>query len=205
MSLNEENNIEKEQITTLKAQRKKAAKPLMWIGIAGMAMMFAGLTSGYVVSRSALVQDQIWLTFALPTKFYVSTVMAIIASIVFHFSVKSFRQNKIQQGGVLVAVGFLAALGFTLFQVLGWADLYNNGIYFTGPGSNTAGSWVYAITFMHLLHVLAGLVAISITMIKGFAGQYSEENYLGAELNAIYWHFVDVSWIYLFIFLSIFR
>ena len=198
-------DIELDQNPTLEEQRHKAAKPLLWVGIAGMFMMFAGLTSGYVVSRSALIQDQRWFEFELPTYFMVSTVVVILVSVVYYLSVQAFKQNNISRGTNLIAVGFVLGLGFTVLQILGWISLYNSGVYFTGPGSNTAGSWVYIITFVHLLHVFAGLVASAVTMYKALSGKYNDKNYLGVELNAIYWHFVDFLWIYLFTFLSLIR
>ena len=177
---------------------------MLWMGIAGMAMMFAGLTSGYVVSRSSLVQDEKWLTFALPSAFIISTVMAVLASVLNQMAVSAFRKEQ-ASGKMMLAAAWIFGLLFCVFQVSGWIELYDQGIFFTGPGSNTAGSWVYAITFMHLLHVSAGLVSGAITTIKGFLGRYDGSNMLGVELNAIYWHFVDALWIYLFIFLSLIR
>lgn len=190
---------------TLKEQRRRAAKPLLWIGIAGMAMMFAGMTSGYVVSRSALVQDERWMTFGLPNMFVISTVLAALTSVILFLSVKQYKKANLSAGRNLVILGFISSIAFVVFQLLGWKELYDNGVFFTGPGSNTAGSWIYAITFLHLLHVVGGMVASLITIIKAYLSKYNEQDYLGIELNAIYWHFVDVLWIYLFIFLSLFR
>jgi len=79
------------------------------------------------------------------------------------------------------------------------------GIYFTGAGSNSVGSWVYVITLMHVLHVLAGIVILIVTFYKSNMGKYSSSDYLGIDLAATYWHFVDALWIYLFIFLYLMR
>ena len=189
----------------LKEQRKGAAKPLLWVAIASMGMAFAGLTSGYIVSRSALMQRESWMVFSLPNYFYTSTAVIILSSLLMYWVVRSAKQGSftnVKSGlyGVLVL-----GIVFAVLQFLGWGALVDGGVFWTGEGSNTAGSWVYAITGFHLLHVAGGLVALIITTIKAALGKYSEGNILGIEMCAIFWHFLDILWVFLFMFLLFYR
>jgi len=190
---------------TLKEQRRKAAKPLLFISIAGLAMMFAGLTSGYVVSRTSQIVEGDWLEFALPNIFYASTVIVVLISFLLHFALVSIKNNSVGRSNLLLAVATILGIVFVVFQLMGWNELRDEGIYFTGEGSNTAGSWVYVITLLHLLHLIAGIIVLIVTSIKSNLGHYNSQDFLGIDLCATYWHFVDVLWVFLFIFLSIYR
>lgn len=191
--------------TALKEQRKKAAKPLLFISIAGLAMMFAGLTSGYVVSRTSQIAEGDWLEFALPKIFYASTAIVVLISFFLHFALVSIKNDNVRRSNLLLALATILGMTFVAFQLMGWSELRDAGIYFTGEGSNTAGSWVYVITLLHLLHLVAGIIVLIVTCVKSNLGQYSNQDYLGIDLCATYWHFVDVLWVFLFIFLSIYR
>jgi len=189
----------------LKEQRKGAAKPLLWVGIASMVMAFAGLTSGYVVSRSSLIQKERWMVFELPSYFYISSAVIILSSITVIWAVKSIKKGEAKSATTALWLTLVLGLLFAVFQVLGWKALHDAGVFFTGQGSNVAGSWVYAITFFHLLHMIAGLISLSYTTLKSSKGLYSSTNTLGIELTATFWHFLDIVWIYLFIFLLFIR
>ena len=189
----------------LKEQRRGAAKPLLWVGIASMVMAFAGLTSGYVVSRSSLLEKERWMVFELPSYFYFSTAVIILSSITIIWAVKSAKNGNANAATQALWITFLLGLGFAVLQVLGWKQLHDGGVFFTGASSNVAGSWVYAITFFHLLHMIGGLISLLFTTIKSTKGLYSSSDMLGIELAATFWHFLDIVWIYLFIFLLFIR
>lgn len=196
---------EETAINRLKEQRKKAAKPLLFIAIASLIMMFAGLTSGYVVSRTSQIVEGDWLEFALPNIFYASTAIVVIISFVLQFALVSTKNDQVKRANSFMAIATILGLLFVVFQVMGWNELRGSGIYFTGEGSNTSGSWVYVITLLHVLHLVAGIIVLIVTFIKSNLGYYSSEEYLGIDLCTTYWHFVDVLWVFLFIFLSIYR
>lgn len=188
----------------LKEQRRKAAKPLLWVGIASMAMAFAGLTSGYVVSRSALMESQAWLQFAIPNAFYYSTAIILLSSATVVMAVRSARAQS-GQATLWLTVTLVLGLTFAALQYWGWNELVAQNIYFTGPESNTAGSWFYVITMFHMAHMAAGIISLIVTTVKSQMGKYSNGDILGVEMAAIFWHFLDILWIYLFLFLAIIR
>lgn len=190
---------------TLTQQRRKAAKPLLWIGMGSITMAFAGMTSGYVVSRTTLVQNEQWLSFELPPSFLYSTLVIVFSSLVLWYGKTAIKtgNRKTLQGALLSTL--LLGLLFSFLQINGWRELTENQVFFTGPGSNPAGSWVYAISVFHLAHLAGGIIALIFTMSKSLKGKYSQEDYLGVSLLSIYWHFMGLLWVYLYVFLSVIR
>jgi len=177
--------------------KSNTSKQLLWIAMAGISMFFAGLTSAVIV-RSA---EHGWDTIVMPEWFWYSTVAIVLSSIILIIAKKQVRKG-ISPTPYLVSALILGLL-FSYFQVMGWNQLTAEGKYFVGPGSNPASSFLYVITFAHLMHVLGGIISLLVTTIKSVQVKYTKENYLGIELTSIYWHFLDVLWVYLFIFLLV--
>ena len=190
---------------TLAQQRRRASKPLLWIGIGSIIMAFAGLTSGYVVSRTTLVANEQWLTFELPSAFINSTIAILLSSTVLWWAVSQIKKGNLGGLKLGLALTLLLGLAFAVLQVQGWKQLVNEEIYFAGAGSNPAGSWVYAISLFHLAHLAGGIIALLVTLFKSLRGAYSSEDYHGVTLLSIYWHFVDLLWVYLYVFLTLIR
>ncbi|KAB2813767.1 cytochrome c oxidase subunit 3 [Phaeocystidibacter luteus] len=190
---------------TLKQQRKRAAKPMLWIGIASMVMMFAGLTSGYIVSRSYLMDESGWLMFEIPSIFYVSTAVILASSGTMMLAVKSSRKGDFSATTRWILISVVLGTAFGFLQFFGWNELFNSNIFFAGIQANTAGSWFYVITGFHLLHVVGGWIALIVTAIKSTIGKYTVNDYQGVEMAAIFWHFVDILWVLLLLFLAINR
>lgn len=189
----------------LPSEKRKVRKPLLWIGIGSIVMTFAGLTSGYVVSRSALMAESRWLQFELPSHFYWATAAILLSSVSMFLAHRAAKSNsqKTLKTGLLITL-FLGLI-FAVLQYQGWQNLIDRGLFFTGPESNTAISWVYVLTFLHWLHIISGILVLLVTIWQANKNSYSKENHLGLDLSAIYWHFLDVLWIYLFCFLVFIR
>ena len=185
--------------------RRKTAKPLLWIGMASMAMAFAGLTSGYVVARSSLVLKGGWSEVDFPVAFYFSTAVLLATSVVLHLGMKSFKSGNSQALTRALGLALLGGIAFAVLQFSGWGELTEAGLYFTGEKSTQAAQWFYVITWFHWMHLLAGLLVLSTTFWQSKKGAYSQENTIGAELAVSFWHFLDILWIYLFLFLQIVR
>ena len=185
----------------LKAAQQQASKPLLWVGILSIVMLFAGLTSAYVVRAD----NGNWLIFNLPNAFYLSTAVIVTSSITLFFALQMAKKNN-NKGIILgLLVTFILGLAFAYLQYLGWSELYSKHIVFGGKSSNASGSFLYLITFLHLLHLSAGLISILVTLKNSIQGKYNAQNVLGLELCSIYWHFLDILWVYLFLFLYYIR
>ncbi|WP_298997154.1 cytochrome c oxidase subunit 3 [uncultured Tenacibaculum sp.] len=185
----------------LKVAKRKSAKPMLWISMVSMVMFFAGLTSAYVVSMNR--ED--WVTFDLPQAFYISTVLIVLSSITLFFSQNLLKKDNIKGSFILLLVTLVLGLGFVWYQWVGFNELKNTGLYFTGPESTVSTSFIIGITFMHVLHLLAGVIVLLVVIYNHFKKKYTSSNMLGFELGAIFWHFVDVLWIYLFFFFYFIR
>lgn len=191
------------QLTT--SEKKKVQKPLLWVGLASITMTFAGLTSGYVVSRSSLIADNRWLEFSLPPQFTWATVAIVISSLTMILAHRAAKRNKQTLLVALLAITLGLGLVFIGLQYAGAENLLGRGLFFTGEESNTAVSWVYVIAALHWLHVISGIIVLTYTLVNAGRGKYNNKNYQGLTVSAIYWHFLDALWLYLFLFLSFIR
>ena len=178
----------------------KSQQFALWAGIVGICMMFVALTSAYLVRRGA----GNWLDFALPAYFYYSTLAIVASSVTLELAKRS--QLKSDAGGYrlwLVVSGILG-LAFCVMQYWGWIQLYEVGVHLSG---NPAGSFIYAISGLHVAHVIGGLGALAATIINAFALKFTVNEIKKTRLQMVlnYWHFVGFLWIYLFVFFLIFR
>lgn len=189
----------------LPEQKRKVRKPLLWIALASIVMAFAGLTSGYVVSRSSLLAENLWFQFALPDEFYYATAVIIASSLTLFWALRAAKAGKQSQLVTGVGLTFLLGVTFAVLQYQGWMSLIDQGYFFTGENSNTAVSWVYVITFLHWLHVISGIIVLGVTLVRATQGKYTRDSHLGLALTSIFWHFLDGLWIYLFGFLVFIR
>ena len=146
-----------------------------------------------------------WLQFELPQMFWVSTAIILISSVTMNWAVSSAKKDDFKQVRAGLLLTLLLGIAFGIAQVYGWTYLYSNGIVWAGTKSNASGSLMYLLTFLHLVHLFAGLINIGIVMRKAAKGKYSSQNMLGIKLCATYWHFLDGLWIYLFLFLYFIR
>lgn len=179
--------------------RERASKFLLWLGIISMVMIFAALTSAIIVRKS----DSNWFTFEIPSEFTISTVVLLFSSITMVLAVFFTRKSK--KGAATLFLFITLALGssFAWLQFAGWEQLVKNNIYFVDNlTGNISGSFFYVVTALHLLHLMGGLLAVLITTFRSAAGKYTPSNYLGLKLCAIFWHFLDGLWLYLFLFLQ---
>lgn len=185
----------------LTVARKKSAKPMLWVSMISMVMFFAGLTSAYVIS----MKREDWVTFDLPQSFYISTLLIVLSSITLLLAQKFIKEDKRQLSLLLTVITFLLGIGFIWQQYVGFNDLKNAGLYFTGPTSTVSTSFIIGITLMHVLHLIAGVIVLLVVIYNHFKYKYKPNDLLGFELGAIFWHFVDVLWIYLFLFFYFIR
>jgi cytochrome c oxidase subunit 3 len=176
--------------------KEKTYKQMLWVSMISMTMMFAGLTSAYVVSKNR--ED--WVSFDLPSSFYISTLLIVISSLTFYLAKRFIKNNDISKTSLFLIITLLLGVGFVYFQFQGFKQLIESGLYFTGKESNVSTSFLYVITISHLAHIMAGIVVLTTVLIQNIRGKYSATNSLGLELGAIFWHFVDALWIYLFLF-----
>lgn len=165
----------------------------LWIALGAIIMMFAGLTSAYIVKRA----QANWISFQLPQVFWFSTAVILVSSVTVQLAVRNFKDRQMGRYKKLITVTAILGLVFILAQWTGFQDLYNRGIRLDG---NVAGSFLFVITGVHMLHVLGGVIALLIMFARAYRTHIRFYDAVPVEVAATYWHFVDVLWIYLFIF-----
>lgn len=170
----------------------------MWVAMGSIIMMFAGLTSAYVVKRN----QSNWLEFDLPAVFWISTIVILVSSLTMHLSLKSFKAREMARYKILITVTAVLGVVFGLLQFVGFDSLHKNGIQFFGAGSNASASFLGIITGLHILHVLGGVIALLIVFIRAFSVKNKVYTSVPLEIVGTYWHFVDILWIYLFVFFN---
>jgi cytochrome c oxidase subunit 3 len=169
----------------------------LWGGLGSIVMMFAGLTSAYIVKKS----QANWLDFDLPNIFVVSTVVILLSSFTIQMAVKKQKEQQENQYRGFLSVTAILGVLFIILQIQGFQQLQANNIALTGARSNSAGSFLFVITLLHLLHVLGGVIALIGVSMKSFSAKNNLNNDLPVKLISNYWHFVDILWVYLFVFL----
>ena len=175
---------------------------MLWFGIVSLIMSFGGLTSAFIVSSTR--ED--WLTnFQLPNSFFYSTLIIILSSVSLFAAKKALTKGSYLMTLLLLIVTYLFGISFIFIQFYGFNEIVDSGYNFTGPTSNITMSYVYIIAVFHILHVTAGLIVLSLVIIKHLKKVYNSKNILGFELASTFWHFVDILWVYLFLFLYFFN
>lgn len=189
-------------MSTLTAQRQKIHphKLLMWIAIASICMMFAGWTSAFLVRKA----QGNWLIFTMPVAFWVSTAVVMISSVTMHFSIAAFKKRNMKQYKTLISITAVLGFLFMVLQFLGFYEMHQAGVTLASTAEGVSGSFVYVISGVHLLHMLGGVIALIIVFITvNFRRKTKVYSSTGLEILGTYWHFVDVLWIYLFLFFFI--
>jgi cytochrome c oxidase subunit 3 len=185
-----------------KARTDRSYKLLLLFAMLSMTMMFAGLTSAFVVSKSR--PD--WLKdFQMPSAFYVSTVLIILGSVTMHLAKKHIQKDQRAATTKMLWSTLLLGILFFVFQFLGYQQIIAQGFYFTGSASSITTTFLYVVTLTHLLHLLGGIISLLVIIYNHFKQKYNASQTLGIELGAMYWHFLDLLWIYLFLFLNFFN
>lgn len=186
-------------MTTVQSNEPKRIHPhkfTMWVAMGSIVMAFAGLTSAYIVKKN----QSSWLEFDLPLIFWYSTAVILASSLTMHLAAKAFKAREMGRYRTLMTV--TAALGvlFIVMQYLGFLDLEARNIALTGAKSNSAASFLLVITGLHMVHVLGGVIALLVMFIRAYNSKVKTYSSVPVEVVGTYWHFVDVLWIYLFIF-----
>jgi cytochrome c oxidase subunit 3 len=165
----------------------------MWLAMGSITMMFAGLTSAYIVRHA----QGNWVDYKLPMHFYWSTAAIILSSITMILGIKAFKNREMGKYRMLITSTLVLGILFMILQYAGFKNLYASNIRVDG---NPSESFLFIIAGLHLLHIAGGIVALLIVFFKAFRTNIKVYNATGLEVVGTYWHFIDILWIYLFVF-----
>ncbi len=194
-SMMSEFKIVEEPKRTLAMNPKKFA---MWLFIGSVVMLFASLTSAYIVRQA----EGNWLYFELPSILTVSTIVILLSSVTMQWAYWSAKKDNVQLVKTLVSITALLGLTFLVLQFLGWSDLVANQIHLVG---NPSGSFLYVITGLHGAHIISAIVFLLLVLVYAFRFRIHSKNLLQIEMCTTYWHFLGGLWLYLFVFLLLYR
>lgn len=183
---------------TPQEKKNRAKKMMLWFGIVSLIMAFAGWTSAYIVSS----KRKDWLdTIELPQAFFISTAIIIVSSLTYILAKKAVAKDNQKRATTWLLITLVLGVLFIALQFYGFSQMLESGYYFTGPTSNIKMSYIFLIAFVHILHVVAGLLSLLVVLFNQLKGKYSSQNLLGMELGATFWHFLDILWVYLILFM----
>jgi len=184
---------------TLIEKNDRAKRMMLWFGIGSLIMSFAGLTSAVLVSR----RREDWMhDFTMPKAFFISCVLILISSLTFIAAKRALKNRNRSLTTVMLLLTFGLGVAFIISQYAGFNQIVASGYYFTGETSNVTMSFIYVIAFVHILHVAAGLISLLVVIYNHFKQKYTATEMLGMELSSTFWHFVDILWLFLFLFLT---
>ncbi|MDB5252547.1 MAG: cytochrome oxidase subunit [Flaviaesturariibacter sp.] len=180
-------------IVSNQRQKIHPHKFTLWVAIGSILMMFAGLTSAYIVKSN----QANWEEVETPVAFWFSTAAILLSSLTMQMALRAFKQRSMRHYRQLVAATVVLGIAFVVLQWTGFKWLWDNGVRFRGAG---AGQFLYIIAGLHAIHVLGGIVTLTVIFLKAFFGKSRNYNPVPVEVAATYWHFVDLLWLYLLVF-----
>lgn len=176
---------------TLSMHPKKFA---LWLFIVTVVMIFAALTSAYIVRQS----EGNWLEFSLPQSLYITSGIIFLSSVSMQWAYAAARKDNLNSLRVGMLITAVLGIAFLVGQLLSWEDLVAMDVYFVG---NPAGSFIYVLTGLHAVHLVSGVIFLILVTINVFRYKVHSKNMDQLEMCATYWHFLDGLWLYLFLFL----
>ena len=166
----------------------------LWLFLVTVVMIFAALTSAYIVRQA----EGNWLEYELPEIFWYTSGIVILSSIalqVAYYSAKKDNFIGLRLGMVLTV---LLGIGFLIGQWYSWVALVDREVFFVG---NPAGSFLYVFTGLHAVHLISGVIFLIIVLISTFRYKVHSQALNSLEMATTYWHFLGGLWLYLFLFL----
>ncbi|WP_299127381.1 cytochrome c oxidase subunit 3 [uncultured Winogradskyella sp.] len=189
---------------TAQEKNSRSKKMMLWFGIGSLIMSFSAIISAFIVSAKQR-QDKDWLSnYELPNAFLISVGVILLSSLTFILAKKALKQKNSKMTMIWLVVTFILGIVFVFSQFVGFRQIIEAGYNFTGPTSNITMSYIYLIAVVHIGHVIAGLICLIVVIYNHFKQKYNVNNMLGLELAANFWHFIDLLWLALFLFLYFF-
>lgn len=176
------------------------AKFNLWLFIISVILLFGALTSAYIVSKGIESDKDMWHYFELPSLLWLTTGILVVGSVMLQIGVWGARKGDFKRAKIGFGMTIVLGLFFLVGQVLAWNALAEEGVVFGGGGSNS-GNYLYVLTFLHGVHIVAGLVYLGVVSMRLTLNKYTPGNIIGIENAATFWHFLGLLWLYLFIFL----
>ncbi len=169
----------------------------LWLFMATVIMLFAAWTSAYIVKRG----DIGWTEIIVPNQFWINTAIIMASSVSMIWAVRAARKDKLETVKLALSITTILGIAFVVGQLLAFKEMVALKEHFTG--GNVSHSFVYVLSGAHGVHLISGVVFLVIVLAATFKYKVHSKNMDQIEMCAMYWHFLDVLWLYLFVFLLI--
>ncbi|MBL3655432.1 cytochrome c oxidase subunit 3 [Fulvivirga sediminis] len=167
----------------------------LWLFMITVVMVFAALTSAYIVRQA----EGNWLVFELPQTFWYSTALIAVSSITMHWAYLAAKKDNLDMVKVAIIITTILGLLFTAAQYHGWKVLAEEGYHFVG--NNVSVSFLIVLVGLHVVHLVSGMIVLLVSLVSTFKYKVHSKNLNRLQMCMTYWHFLGGLWIYLFIFL----
>jgi len=168
----------------------------MWMALAAIVMLFAAFTSAMVV-RHGVSND--WVSTRLPGIIYLNTILLLGSSLTLELSRRSLTRGAAKEFVLWLYVTLGLGMAFVAGQLVAWRELAARGVYLA---TNPSSSFFYVLTAAHGVHLLGGVLALGYVTIHAGRMARGRERRTALDVTAIYWHFMDALWIYIFFLLT---
>ena len=166
----------------------------LWLFLVTVVMIFAALTSAYIVRQA----EGNWLEYELPEIFWVTSGIVVLSSVAMQFAYFAAKKDNFLGLRIGMVATVLLGIGFLVGQWYSWVALVDREVFFVG---NPAGSFLYVFTGLHAVHLISGVIFLIIVLISTFRYKVHSQALNTLEMATTYWHFLGGLWLYLFLFL----
>lgn len=184
-------------------KRREPFAFMLYLAIVGSGLLFLFLMLVFI-AKEVRNQD---IPVKIPREFWVSTFIILASSFTLQGASKAFKEERFRSYRLNISITLLAGILFIVLQGLGWRKMLLAGITMS---NNTGGMFIYVLSGLHILHTLGGLIALAsanrdafqrMEYVDSYVYSVNPPNQLKIKLISIYWHFIDILWIILFLFL----
>lgn len=166
----------------------------LWLFLVTVVMIFAALTSAYIVRQS----EGNWLEYDLPTIFWYSSGIVVISSIFLQYAYSAAKKDNLVGLRAGLSLAVLFGVAFLVSQWYSWVALVDENVFFVG---NPSGSFLYVFTGLHAVHLISGVIFLIIVLISTYRYKVHSKSMDTLEMATTFWHFLAALWLYLFMFL----
>jgi cytochrome c oxidase subunit 3 len=184
----------------------KGAKMGMWIFLLTEVLLFGGMFLLYSVYRYRFFPDfhaaASDLNKVIGT---INTIVLLTSSLTIALSISAIRKGQRRLSIILQGATIFFGIVFLINKYFEWSEKFHHGLYIGSPKLTELGhgqilffSLYYVMTGLHGLHVLIGVTVISFMLTYTARGSVHQTDFIKLENTGLYWHLVDIIWIYLF-------
>ncbi|MGY4383689.1 cytochrome c oxidase subunit 3 [Pedobacter sp. UYP24] len=174
----------------------KAKRFIIWLFVVSSTIMFGGWTSYYIVFSASKGKGH---GIVLPQLFIYSTVVLLTSSVFLFLATKAFRSGNYSLQKLFLSITILLGIVFGVLQIDAWGSMVRTGAFFSN--NNAAISLIYVVSGFHILHIFAGICLVFSALMGAYKEVPMQKRIYRMEIASIFWHFIDILWIYLYVFL----